>query len=108
MNQPIQNLDVYKTGETTIVGFRGREVLDQIDFAACRDELMDLAARYDSKTMGFDLKGVKLIPSGLLGVLASLHRQGIGISIYNPSRDILEVLEITKLNQVFRVEEVDS
>ena len=57
-------------------------------------------------TLAFDLTGVRFIPSGLLGVLASIKRQGVEVHLYNASDDIREVMEITKLDKVFQLHEV--
>ena len=89
-----------------MVGFNGEEILDQVDIAACRAEILALVEQYHVETLAFDLTGVKLIPSGLLGLLASLRKQNVKVQIYNPSEDVREVLEITKLDQVLEVHEV--
>ncbi len=102
-----ETLDVYQTGELTVVGFGGREILDQIDLSLCRDQLLKLIATYQAKILAFDLAGVKLIPSGMLGLLASLRRMNVEVHLYNPSADVQEVLEITNLRSVLPVHFVD-
>ena len=101
-----QILSVYKTGPLTVVGFGGQEVLDQVNIAACRHEIMELVQKHKTETLAFDMTGVKLVPSGLLGLLASLRNHGVKIQIYNPSEDVLEVLQVTHLDQVLEVLEV--
>jgi anti-anti-sigma factor len=101
-----QILSVYKTGPLTVVGFGGQDVLDQIDISACRREILSLLEQHHCQVLAFDLTGVKLIPSGLLGLLASLRKQNIEVQLYNPSPDVREVLEITKLDQVMQVQEI--
>lgn len=108
MAEQQETLDVYQTGELTVVGFRGREILDQIDITACRSQLINLIEAHKAKTLAFDLAGVKLIPSGMLGLLASLRRMNVEVHLYNPSPDVLEVLEITKLRDVMPVHFVDT
>ena len=98
-----QILSVYKTGPLTVVGFGGQEVLDQVNIAACRHEIMELVKKYQTETLAFDLTGVVLVPSGLLGLLASLRNHGIKIQIYNPSADVMEVMQITHLDQVLEI-----
>jgi anti-sigma B factor antagonist len=104
--QMASQLEVYDAGELTVVGFGGREVLDRLSLADCRTELMDLIQEYKCHTLAFDLTGVKLIPSGLLGMLCSIRRQGIEVHLYNPSQDVREVLEITKLDGLLEMHEV--
>ena len=101
-----QILSVYKTGPLTVVGFGGQEVLDQVNIAVCRAEVLKLVAENKTEVLAFDLTGVKLIPSGLLGLLASLRNQGVKIQLYNPSEDVLDVLEITHLDKVLEVQHV--
>ncbi|MGQ0634478.1 MAG: STAS domain-containing protein [Planctomycetaceae bacterium] len=100
-------LEVYQTGELTVVGFGGREILDQIDLTLCRAEIVALVEKHGCKTLAFDLSGVKLIPSGMLGLLASLRRMNVEVHLYNPSADIAEVLQVTRLNEVMPVHHVD-
>lgn len=98
-----QILSVYKTGPLTVVGFGGQEVLDQVNIAACRSEIMKLVEVNKTEVLAFDLTGVKLIPSGLLGLLASLRNQGVKIQLYNPSEDVMDVLQVTHLDTVLEV-----
>jgi anti-sigma B factor antagonist len=107
MTTDSQILNVYQTGPLTVVGFGGQEVLDQVNIAACREELLKLVAAHQTEVLAFDLTGVKFIPSGLLGLLASLRHQNVKIQIYNPSADVQEVLDVTHLNQVLEVCHVD-
>jgi anti-sigma B factor antagonist len=99
-------LRVYETGPLTVVGFGGGEILDQIDLAECRNEIMELLKLHDSKVLAFDLTGVRYVPSGMLGLLASLKRIGIEVRLYNPSPDVREVLEITRLDKLFKIHEL--
>lgn len=100
-------LHVYQTGPLTVVGFGGREILDQIDIGTCRDELIALVKTHEAKSLAFDLTGVRLIPSGMLGLIASLRKLDIEVHMCNPSEDVKEVLEVTRLNQLLKVYDVD-
>lgn len=97
---------VYDVGESTLVGFKDTEVVDDQQLESFRESLKQLLQENDCKTLVLDLSGVKIVSSGTLGYLFSLNRQGIEVQIYNPSKDLREVLEITKLGQVFK--EVDT
>ena len=105
--QNVSNLEVYQAGELTVIGFGGREVLDDMNVSECRDELVELIRTHECKVLAFDLTRVRLIPSGLLGLLASIRKQGVEVHLYNPSPDIREVLEITKLDQVLQLHELE-
>lgn len=96
---------VYEAGPLTVIGFGG-EIPDQIDLAECRSEIVDLLKLHDCKDLAIDLTGVRYVPSGMLGLLASLKRLGIQVCLYNPSSDVREVLEITRLDQLFEIREL--
>ena len=103
MANEFATLEVSQNGDITVIRFGDREVLDQINLAACRDQITDIVKRNQTKTLAFEMTGVRLIPSGMLGLLASLRGTVAKIQILNPSEDVREVLEITKLNQIFEV-----
>jgi anti-anti-sigma factor len=100
-------LEVYETGPLTVVGFGGREILDQVNLSDCRAEILELVEKHGTKVMAFDLTGVKLIPSGMLGLLASLRKLGIEVHVYNPSSDVEEVLEVTRLKELMAIHHID-
>lgn len=104
--QAVGNLEVYEAGPLTVVGFGGREILDHINVAECRDELVSLIKDNDCESLAVDLTGVRRIPSGLLGLLASIHKLGVELHLYNACDDIREVLEITNLDQLIQLHEV--
>src|SRR5580698_7668371 len=105
--ESISALEVYQSGELTVIGFGGREVLDDMNVAECRDELVEMIRENGCKVLAFDLTRVRLIPSGLLGLLASIRKQGVEVHLYNPSADIREVLEITKLDEVLQLHSLE-
>ena len=101
-------LQVYEVGELTVVGFGGRDVPDDTCLTEYRAQLADLIQTHGTRVLAFDLQGVKLIPSGLLGLIASCRNLGVEIELFNPSQDIRDVLRITGLDTVLTVREIDS
>lgn len=99
-------LRVYETGPLTVVGFGGDILPDQIDLGECREEILELLQLHDCKDLAFDLTGVRYIPSGMLGLLASLKKLDIQVHLYNPSGDVREVLEITHLDRLFKIHDL--
>jgi anti-sigma B factor antagonist len=99
-------LEVYKTGPVTVVGFGGRDVFDDANVAVCRDQMLALIDEHKCTQMHVDLTGVRLVPSGLLGLLATIRRKDIEVHLYNPSPDVREVLAVTNLNQLMPVHDV--
>jgi anti-anti-sigma factor len=101
-----QLLHIYEEGPVSVIGFAGRDVLDDVNVSVCRDEMMALVDRTHCQTLAVDLTGVKLVPSGLLGLLASIRRRGVDVHIYNPSPDVREVLAVTNLDRLMPVHNV--
>lgn len=99
-------LHVYKAGPETVVGFAGQDVLDDANVAECRDQVMALIDEHECKTMHVDLTGVRLVPSGLLGLLATIRRREIEVHLYNPSDDVREVLGVTNLDKLMPIHDV--
>ncbi|MCA9116226.1 MAG: anti-sigma factor antagonist [Planctomycetaceae bacterium] len=100
-------LEVYEAGRLTVLGFGGRTVLEHINLSDCREEIAALIKENNCETLAFDLTGIRLLPSGLLGLLASLRQLGVEVHVYNPSEDVREVLEITRLERVMHVHELE-
>lgn len=103
MSDEFATLEVSQKDDVTIVSFGARDVLDQINIAVCREQISAIVKQSQPKTLAFEMSGVRFIPSGMLGLLASLRDSVSRIQILNPSDDVREVLEITKLNQIFEV-----
>lgn len=99
-------LRIYQTGELTVVGFGGRDVPDEVCIAAYRDQLLNLITEHNCKVLAFDLTGVQLVPSGMLGVLTTIRQRVDRLEIYNPSPDVKDVLKLTKLDRLFDIKEV--
>ncbi|HEY0985361.1 MULTISPECIES: STAS domain-containing protein [unclassified Schlesneria] len=100
-------LKVYQTGELTVVGFGGQDVPDEVCIAAYREQLFKLVEESQCKVLAFDLTGVTLVPSGMLGVLMSLRNRVGRVELYNPSDDVREVLRMTRLETLFDIKQVD-
>ncbi len=99
-------LKVYSVGETTVLGFGGEDVPSEFNAAHYRAAISDLLKSNNCSTVAFDVGGVRLIPSGMLGLLVSLKKiEGLEptVQLFNPSPDIEEVLQITKLNTLIEV-----
>lgn len=99
-------LQVYKAGQETVIGFGGQDVLDDANVAECRDQIMALIDEHQCNIMHVDLTGVRLVPSGLLGVLATIRRRDIEVQLYNPSDDVREVLNVTNLDKLMPIHDV--
>jgi len=99
-------LRVYEAGPLTVVGFGEDLSPDQINLVECRDEILELLKLHDCHEIAFDLTGIRYVPSGMLGLLASLRKLNIQVHLYNPSHDVREVLEVTHLDRLFKIHDL--
>ncbi len=103
-------LKVYSVGPVTVLGFAGHDLPSEFNVAHYRAAISDLLQLNKSSTVAFDLTGVRLVPSGMLGLLVSLSRipgLPLTVQVFNPSADVREVLAITKLNRIIEIHEVN-
>ena len=100
-------LKVYSVGPTTVLGFDGQDVPSEFNAAHYRAAISDLLIANSSSVVAFDLDGVNLVPSGMLGLLVSLRKlDGVEtVQVFNPSEDVREVLRLTKLDGMIDVRE---
>lgn len=101
-----KTFDVYATGPLTVIGFGDRDPLD-LSVPDCLAELTELLEEVGAKQLAVDLTGIRLIASGMLGLLASTAKRDVGVMLFNPSEDIVEVLEITNLDKLLSVYALD-
>ena len=97
---------VYQTGPLTVVGFAGKDVPDEVCIAGYRDQMHKLIEEHGVKVMAVDLSGVRLVPSGMLGLLTTIRKKVERVELYNPSEDVREVLRITNLEKLFEIKSV--
>jgi hypothetical protein len=97
-------LKVSRQGSSITIAFNGVDVPDEVCIAGYRVQVAKLLDQYpDCNVLTFDLTGLKLLPSGMLGLLASLHKRVHQIEVLNPSKDIQEALRVTKLNTLVKI-----
>lgn len=103
MHDSLGGLLVYDPGERTLVGFSKEiDVIDDPQMEAFREPLQALLKENNATALVVDLSHIRIISSGTLGFFFSLHKQGIEVQLYNPSEAVREVLEITRLGELFK------
>jgi hypothetical protein len=95
-------IHVTQNGPTTIIGFDIHRVPEDERFTQVQDEVMRLFHDHCRK-LAFDLTGVRVIPSQLLGLMAWLCRNKVEVSVYNASDEIRETLAFTQLDTIIDV-----
>lgn len=103
---PQEILRVYETGETTVLGFGTGQLPEYLDIEETRDEIVEFLKRERSASVAFDVTGVAHVPSAMLGLWASLRRAGYPVHIYNPSRNVRAILEVTRLCRLFQLHDL--
>lgn len=104
---PGELLKVYAEGPVTVFGFGGRDVPDEVSLAGYRDQVYETIGKPNCTTVAFDLTGVKMVPSGMLGLMTSVKQRGRKVELYNTSADVKEVLRIACLFDFFDLREVE-
>jgi anti-anti-sigma factor len=99
--------DVLDEGTFSVVRFRS-----DIEEASTRagevyDDLVQFAGQVECLKLAIDLTGMRYVPSSVLGIFARLSGQGIEVHVVGASSDIVEVLEVTRLNRIMHVNEID-
>ncbi len=107
MSSADELLKVYTVGQRTVLGFGGQEIVSQLNVSVYRDHLISLIQEHEVQTVAFDLTGIVVIPSGLLGLLASLREHNVTVELYNPSDDVSEVLSVTRLDELLHIKQGD-
>ncbi len=96
-------LQVYQTGEVTVVGFGGGTVNTRIDFSLYRDVLSELVQRFHCRVLAVDLAGVKVAPARMLSVLIPLRKLVDRIEIHNPTDTAKETLATIQMDSLFDI-----
>jgi anti-sigma B factor antagonist len=96
-------LHVLETGPRTVVGFGGADLPSEHALGRYLHEISALIATSGCHEFVFDLAGVSSVPSGFLGVMASMLKKGVQISVQHPSREVREVLALTNFDRIVRI-----
>jgi anti-anti-sigma regulatory factor len=88
-----------------VIGFGGRDLPPDHVLGRYLGEIGELLDRTGSHELAFDMEDVLIIPSGFLGVLASITRRGVAVTVRHPSTDVREVLELTHFDQIVKIED---
>jgi hypothetical protein len=95
---------ISRMGRHATIEFHGIEVLgDQDCLAPHRAQLMQLIDDPECDLVTFDLTGVRIVLSGMLGFLASATRRCREVEVRNPSPEVLELLQITRLDTLLMI-----
>jgi anti-sigma B factor antagonist len=96
-------LRVHELGPRTVIGFSAADLPPEHALGAYLKEIYELIESSGCRELTFDLSEVTAIPSGFLGVMASVLKKGVAVSVKNPSREVREVLALTSFDRLVKV-----
>lgn len=94
-------IELLEPGDVTVVGFRGDTFLGATHIPLLQESINRIINEHQPKVLQFDLSGVALLTSDMLGFFISIKNRGIDIALYNPSEDVRKVIEVTRLDELF-------
>ena len=111
MPEPDHNrIDVEDAGESTIVKFVDHKILNNPSMEALAERLFALANKLGGRRLVLDFCNVQYLQSSVLGVLITLNRKvsaGGGRLVFrNIDAEVRKVFAMTRLDQLFTIEEV--
>jgi hypothetical protein len=102
-------LKITRDGDSLTIGFTCGDIPDEVCIAGYRDQVLHALDEHpDCGRLTFDVTQIKMLPSGMLGLLATVKKRGREVDILNPSKDIQEVLRVTRLNTLFKIRHAKS
>ena len=101
-------LRVWRDGEVVSIGFEEEQFLDEHVLPTLRDKLEAIVEERQPSVLRFDLTRVAYITSDVLGILVSLHREGVRVVLHNPSEDVRSIVERTKLDSLMEMVDDDT
>ncbi len=96
-------LEVIERGPRTVIGFGGTDLPPEHALGRYLTEINELIESTGCCELSFDLAGVTTIPSGFLGVLASVLKKGVAVCVQHPSAEVREVLALTNFDRLIKV-----
>ena len=85
------------------VDLRGGVDTSETSLRECREHVARLVESHGCTAVAFDLAGLPVAPSSVLGLIAAAVRLGVEVHALNPSPRVREVLRTTRLDRLVRV-----
>lgn len=95
-------VNVESISEVAVVRCSGRIVRGHETALLCS------AMKQESRNVVLDLTEVDAIDAAGVGALLSLQAAGVYLKLLNPSRQVREILKVTRLNSIFEICESQS
>lgn len=107
-----RRLDVNEVGDVTVVRFRDRKIIDDINIQELGQELFRLIETDNRRKLLLNFSSVDFLSSAALGKLITLDKKvkahsGV-MKLSNIRPEIYEVFAITKLNRLFDIQDDEA
>ena len=107
-----RRLDVSEVGDVTVVGFRDRKIIEDINIQELGQEMFRLVEVDHREKLVLNFSSVNFLSSAALGKLITLDKKmkarGGVLKLSNIRAEIYEVFAITKLNRLFDIKEDEA
>jgi anti-anti-sigma regulatory factor len=101
-------LQVLQTEPIVVIGFGGNDLPPDHVLGRYLGEIGQLLDRTGCRELAFEMQGVVMVPSGFLGVITSIVKRGVVVTIRHPSPDVRDVLELTHFDQIVKLDPPSS
>jgi anti-anti-sigma factor len=102
-------LRISRDGPCLVIGFNQIDIPDEVCIAGYREQVFrSLDEHQDCAKVIFDVSNVKLLPSGMLGLLATVKKRGREVEIVNPSPEVRIALRSTRLDTLMTIRDRTS
>jgi len=102
-----QRLDVAESGGVTVIRFRDRKILDEVNIQELGKELFALVEEENRQRLCLNFSNVEFLSSAALGKLITLDKKvkaaGGKLKLCNIRPEIYEVFHITRLDRLFDI-----
>jgi anti-sigma B factor antagonist len=107
-----RHLEISEVGDTTVVRFVDRKILDEANIQGLGQELFNLVEQEKREKLLLNFSAVEFLSSAALGKLITLERKikdhGGKLKLSNIRPEIYEVFTLTKLNKLFDIKEDEA
>jgi anti-sigma B factor antagonist len=97
-------LQVMQTEPIVVIGFGGHDLPPEHALGGYLGAIGELIEQTGCRELAFEMEGVVMVPSGFLGVIASITKRGVAVTVRHPSKDVREVLELTHFDQIIKLD----
>jgi anti-anti-sigma factor len=97
-------LKITHDGSAIVIGFNEVQMVDDLCIAGYRDQVFKLLEQNTNcQKLVFNVTNIKFLPSGMLGLMATVKKSGRNVELVNPTAEVREVLHLTRFDEVFTI-----